>query len=371
MSPFDTQFFQATILIAGPLIIVALGELMSELAGVINVGLEGMMLVGAFAGFWAGREVGNVWVAVAAGMLAGLLLSVVMAWATIEARANQIVVGVALNILGTGLSVFAFQKYSSGLPDLFIDRMRRWTIPGLSDLPLIGPALFDQIPLVYVALVCIPVAWIVYRKTTWGLRMRAAGELPESAETAGASVRALRWQGVLIAGASAGAAGAFLSVGMVGTFLGGMTAGRGYLALAAVIVGGWRPVGVAGAAVFFGAAEALQLRLQAETSVPGSVWLVLGALLLVFAAARTLGARRNAVRRGLAPPPPVSLESGVLGGLAIAAFALASARPDVSLPSMLWLALPYALTIAALAGVIVRVRQPAALGIPFVRGGGA
>lgn len=371
MSPFDSQFFQAAVLIAAPLILVALGELMSEISGVINVGLEGMMLVGAFAGFWAGNEFGNVWVAVGVGMFAGVLLAGVMGLATIEARANQIVVGVALNILGAGLSVFAFQKYSKTLPDLFIDRMTRIKIPVLSDIPLIGPALFDQVALVYVALVAVPITWFAYTKTTWGLRMRAAGELPEAAETAGASVRVLRWHGVLIAGALAGIAGAFLSVGMVGTFLGGMTAGRGFLALAAVIVGGWRPLGVAIAAIFFGAADALQLRLQAESFVPRGVWIVLATLLLAFIAQRSVHNRRLHRQQVVTEKRILTAETGLAGALMVVAIVLAAVEPDISLPSMLWLALPYVLTIAALAGVIVHVRQPSALSIPFVRGGGA
>ena len=295
MPPFDSEFLRAAILIASPLILVALGELISEIAGVFNIGLEGMMLVGAFAGFWAGGELGNPWLAVLVGVLAGVLLAVIMAFASIQAGADQIVVGVALNILGAGLSAFAFQKYSQNQPDLFIDRMPRLEIPGLKEIPVIGPALFSQIPLVYIALLMVPVVWVLFYKTTWGLRMRAAGELPEADETAGVSVRALRWQGVLIAGAFAGLGGAFLSIGLVGTFLDGMTAGRGFLALAAVIVGGWRPLGVAAAAALFGAADALQLRLQAETFVPRSVWIVLGALILGFIVQRlTLERRRPA-----------------------------------------------------------------------------
>ena len=368
MTPFDSEFLRAAILIASPLILVALGELISEIAGVFNIGLEGMMLVGAFAGFWAGGELGNLWLGVLVGVGAGVLLAVIMAFASIQAGADQIVVGVALNILGAGLSAFAFQKYSQTQPDLFIDRMARLEIPGLKEIPVIGPALFSQIPLVYIALLLVPVVWVLFYKTTWGLRMRAAGELPEADETAGVSVRALRWQGVLIAGAFAGLGGAFLSIGLVGTFLDGMTAGRGFLALAAVIVGGWRPLGVAAAAALFGAADALQLRLQAETFVPRIVWIVLGALVLAFIVQRlTLERRRPAYlaaeHRLFTPELTVALMAFV------GVFLLAIFEPRVSLPSLLWLAFPYALTIAVLGGLIVRVRQPAALGIPFVRGG--
>ena len=365
MEPFDIQFFQAVLLIASPLIIVALGELISETAGIINVGLEGMMLVGAFAGFWAGGEFQNLWIGMFVGMLTGLAMSVIMGFATIEARANQIVIGVAINIIGAGISAFAFQKYSRTQPDLFIDRMMRIDVPGLGSIPFVGPVLFRQISLVYVALILFPVVWVLFFKTTWGLRMRAAGEFPEADETVGVSVRKLRWQGVLIAGAFAGFGGAFLSVGLVGTFLIGMTNGRGFLALAAVIVGGWRPVGVIAAALFFGASDALQLRLQAESFVPRSVWIVLSVLAVAYIVHQTVRARRQQLRY-LADPLLVCVAILFLGG----AIFLSIREPHVSLPSLLWLAIPYVLTIAALAGVIGKVRQPSALGISFVRGDG-
>lgn len=367
MEPFDSQFFQAALLIASPLIIVALGELISETAGTINVGLEGMMLVGAFAGFWAGGEFHNLWFAVFVGMLAGLAMSTIMGFATIEARANQIVIGVAINIIGAGVSTFAFQKYSRTRTDLFIDRMMRIEVPGLKSIPLIGPALFSQIPLVYVSLILLPVVWILFFKTTWGLRMRAAGEFPEADETVGVSVRMLRWQGVLIAGAFAGIGGAFLSVGLVGTFLVGMTNGRGFLALAAVIVGGWRPVGVVAAALLFGSADALQLRLQAESFVPRSIWIVLSLILVTFIVYHTMHTRRQQ-RGDLVNFQWISNEAIVAVLLLGCSIVLAIVEPNVSLPSLLWLTLPYVLTIAALAGVIGKVRQPSSLGISFVRG---
>ena len=314
---------------------------------------------------------GNLWFALLMGMLAGGFMSLIFGLATIEARANQIVVGVAINILGAGLSIFAFQKYSNNLGSLFIGRMKRFDIPGLRSIPLVGPALFEQIPLVYLSILMVPLTWLVYFKTRWGLRMRAAGELPEAAETAGARVRVLRWQGVLIGGVMAGLAGAFLSVGMVGTFLTGLTAGRGFLALAAVIVGGWRPLGVAFAALFFGAADALQLRLQAESYVPRGVWIVLAGVVLLFLVQR-IARQRKQRRVGFAiGQATVTREMMFAIGLLIGAAVLATVQPHVSLPSQLWLALPFGLTIAALAGVIVHVRQPTNLGIPFVRGGSA
>jgi simple sugar transport system permease protein len=371
MKPFDTQFLQAAILIASPLLLVALGELMSEVAGVLNVGLEGIMLVGAFVGFWAGGEIGNLWLAMLLGLLGGLVMSLIVGFATIEAQANQIVVGVAINILGSGLSMFAFEKYSSNLPSLFIGRMVRFDVPVLGSLPLVGPALFQQLPLVYMAIAFVPLTWVLFYRSRWGLRMRAAGELPEATETAGASVRSLRWQGVMIAGSLAGFAGAFLSVGMVGTFLSGITAGRGFLALAAVIVGGWRPIGVALAALFFGAADALQLRLQAEPFVPRGVWIVFAVALVLFLVQRGV-LHRSQQRVGIvAAGKPMTGEMATAAALFVLAVVLAFAQPHVSLPSQLWLAIPYGLTIAAIAGVIVHVRQPSALTIPFVRGGSA
>ncbi len=370
MQPFDSEFFRAAILIASPLLIVALGELVSESAGVINVGLEGMMLVGAFGGFWGAAETHNVWAGVAVGLLAGVLLAVVMAVATIEARADQIVVGVALNIIGAGVSVFAFQQYVASRPNIFIKRMAAMTIPGADQLPLLGSALFRQIPLVYVGFALVPLVWIAFFRTRWGLRIRAAGEVPEADETAGVSVRRLRWEGVLIAGALAGVGGAFLSIGLVGTFLAGMTSGRGFLALAAVIVGGWRPLGVFAAALLFGGADALQLRLQSQSFVPRSVWIVLAALAAVYLVSTLVKRRRGA---GAPAGAPRLLTAGSVTTVVIllGAVVLGIRQPHVTLPSLLWLAFPYALTIAVLAGVIGRVRQPAALGNAFVRGGDA
>jgi simple sugar transport system permease protein len=371
MQPFDAEFFRAAILIASPLLIVALGELVSETAGVINVGLEGMMLVGAFGGFWGAAETHNVWIGVLVGLLAGLLLAVIMAVATIEARADQIVVGVALNIIGAGVSVFAFQQYVASRPNIFIKRMASLTIPGLEQLPLLGSALFRQIPLVYVSFALVPLMWIAFFKTRWGLRIRAAGEVPEADETAGVSVRRLRWQGVLIAGALAGVGGAFLSIGLVGTFLAGITSGRGFLALAAVIVGGWRPLGVFGAALLFGGADALQLRLQSQAFVPRSVWIVVGALAAIFLVHVLVVAPRRLA--GAPGPRNPTRSAGAITTLVVLAVAVALIvrQPHVTLPSLLWLAFPYALTIAVLAGVIGRVRQPSALGNAFVRGGDA
>jgi len=367
MAPFDSQFLHAVILIAAPLILVALGELLSETAGVMNIGLQGTMLLGAFVSFWAAGAAGNPWVGIVAGIGAGLGLSLFMGLATVELRANQIVVGVAINLLGGAISLFLFQRYTDAGGALLIDRMTSARVPLLHRLPIVGDAFFEQIPPVYVALALVPIVTIVFYKTRWGLQMRAAGDVPEAIETIGVTVRRRRWQGVMIAGALAGLGGAFLSVGLVGTFLPAMTGGRGFIALAAVIVGGWRPIGVFGAALLFAAAEALQLRLQSESYVPRMVWILLAILALGFIVHRIANQRRAQVRGEVGATP---LKSEMVGALVVMACAgmLALALPHVTLPSVLWLAVPYVLTILVLGGLAGKSNAPSTLGVAYERG---
>src|SRR5262249_13720579 len=161
---------------------------------------------------------------------------------------------------------------------VILDAMSPVGIPGLDDLGGVGKALFDQPPLTYVAYLLVPALWLLLQRTSAGLALRAAGEVPEAVETAGISVGGGRWAGTLTAGALAGVGGAYLSVVSLGLFLQGMSAGRGFIALAAVIFGRWRPFGVLAACLVFGGADALQLRLQAEESIPREVWIVVAAI---------------------------------------------------------------------------------------------
>jgi simple sugar transport system permease protein len=295
---------------------------------------------------------------VLAGAATGLALAAVMALLSVRLRADQIIVGVGLNILAFGMTAYLLAEvYPAGeTPE--IERPSAIAIPLLSDLPVVGRAVFDQSPLVYGAYLVAPLAWIVLFRTRFGLGLRAAGDAPGAVDAAGVSALRMRTIGTLTAGALAGVGGAFLSIGELGLFREQMTAGRGFLAFAAVIFGGWRPAGVLAACWVFGAADALQLRLQAESTVPQGVWLAAG-LVAVAYLAWLLRSRSPGIRSP--------------GSLAVGAAALAGAstlfvvEPGWTFPSQVWLALPYVLTLLVLAGFVGRVRAPIALGLPYSR----
>jgi ABC-type uncharacterized transport system permease subunit len=368
MGVFDAFWIATTLALATPLIFAAAGELVSERTGVMNIGLEGMMLAGAFFGYLGAYLSGNAAAAVAAGLLAGTGVAAVMAVLAVNARADQIVVGLGLNILALGITTFGFRRIFSG-NQIQLDVSKPLALPGLSELPVVGEALFRQPLLVYLAPLVLAGVWLLLYRTAWGLSMRAAGEEPEAADAAGADPLRIRWAGTLCAGALAGVGGAFLATNS-GVFLEGMTAGRGYLALAAVIFGRWRPFGVLGACLVFGAADAVQLRLQSQPTVPREVWLVpalLGAAYLLYLAGRRVAAMRSGAGSGWRPVAALVAVAAVAAGVA-----LFSSSPHLVLPSQLWRALPYVVTLAVLAGVAGgQGRMPTALAIPYRRGGAA
>jgi general nucleoside transport system permease protein len=364
MGPFDSAWLAASVIAMTPLLLAAIGELYSERAGVLNVGLEGMVLMGAFWGFWADWYFEDLWIGVFFGMVGGVALAALMALLSIQARADQIVVGVGLNLLAAGVTTFAFREIFGDRGEIVLPRMDEVAIPLLSDIPVVGEAFFDNTPVVYLAFLMVPLAWFALYRTGWGLGIRAVGEMPAAADTAGVSVAAKRWQGVLIAGALAGLAGAYLSVIRLGLFQEGMSAGRGFLALAAVIFGRWRPAGVLAACALFGAADALQLRLQAEEFIPSEVWLVVGLL----AAVLTGWVVQHRLQRGPGVARALASWGPLIGAVvAIGALALWVREPDVSLPSQLWIALPFVLTLLALAGLAGQARAPAAITRPYRR----
>jgi general nucleoside transport system permease protein len=355
---FDAAWLAATISLTTPVLFAAIGETIAERTGTIDVGLEGMMLVGAFFGFLVSWQADSIWLGVVAGLAAGAGLAALMAVLTIEARADQIITGIGLNILAFGVTSFAFDQIFAHRGQVVLDAMQPLGIPVLQDLGGVGKALFHQPPLTYVAYLLVPALWVLLYRTSAGLAIRAAGELPEAVETAGISVRAVRWAGVLAAGALAGVGGAYLSVVSLGLFVQGMSAGRGFIALAAVIFGRWRPFSVLAACLVFGGADALQLRLQAEESIPREVWIVVAAipaLALLYAI----------VRGRVSSIEPSDI---VLGGtVSLTGIVLAVVQPEWSVPSQIWLTMPYVVAILVLAGFVGRARLPAALGIPYRR----
>lgn len=357
MEPFDASLLGSIVVIATPLLIIAMGELVSERAGVLNVGLEGMVLTGAFAAFFTYQRTGSMTLGLVGGAFAGLLMGVVMATLAVEARADQIVSGIAINLLAVGLTSFLNDEIYDGAYGGSLPRLPDVAIPVLSDLGGIGRALFDQDIVVYGTVVLIAVvAWSIL-KTPWGIALRAVGENPAAADAAGVSVRAMRWVGTLVAGTCAGVAGAYLSIGEVGVFRNEMTGGRGFLALAAVIFGRWSPFGAVAACLTFAFADALQLRLQGS-DIPASVWFVAAGVAVVL-----IG---SVLWRRPATIPTRSLAIGTVA--AVAGIVLGATDAAVKVPQSLWLAAPFVLALAALAGAgHRRTAIPSALSVPYDR----
>jgi simple sugar transport system permease protein len=258
------DFIAAAIRIATPLLFAALGGILSERAGVFAVGLEGMMLMGAFAaliGAWAsGLSLVGVLFAIAGGAAIGLVVAIV----TVRYRADNMVTGLTANIMAIGLTSYLLRILTGvGRPvAIHLTPLAPWPIPGLADLPFVGPLLFDQPPLTYLAAIGCVALTLFLRRTQAGLTLRATGENPEAVFASGVEPMKVRMLAVVACGAIAGLGGAVLSLQQIGTFTDGMTGGRGYLALASLIVARWNPLGAALACLVFGAAEAFELRLQ-------------------------------------------------------------------------------------------------------------
>src|SRR4051794_29749727 len=289
---------------ATPLIFAAMGGILSERSGVINIGLEGMMLMGAFFGIYGsdltGSWVGGLLVAAAAGAALGLVHAVV----SIQLRADQVVSGTGINILALGVTgyVFIYHYGNQGTP-AEVSRVPDVNLPGVQDIPFVGDAIGHSNLLTWAALILVPLLTLFLFRTRGGLRLRSVGEKPRAADTVGLPVIRTRYLAVVASGALAAIGGSYLSIALLGSFNENMTAGRGFIALAAVIFGGWRPWGALARALLFGFSTAL------------------------------------------APRPPPLFQSTAL----------------------LFQALPYVLTLVVVAGVIARSRPPAAIGVPYVK----
>jgi len=259
------EFLAATVRIASPLLFAALGGILSERAGVFAVGLEGMMLAGAFAGVVATYGTGMVVAGLLASVAGGMLLAAVVAAATTRFRADQMVTGLAVNVLALGLTSFLLRGFGArGEASIIrVATLPPLPVPWLADLPLVGPVLFRQPALTYLAVMLTVAVFVFLVRTRPGLTLRAVGENPTAVFAVGGNPARVRVIAVVAAGAFAGLGGAVLSLQQVGTFTDGMTHGRGYLALAAIIVGRWMPGGALVGCLVFGAADALQLRVQA------------------------------------------------------------------------------------------------------------
>lgn len=307
ISSIFNDWLLASVRMAAPLMLLGVGGVFTERTGVFNIGMEGMMLVGAMAAIAGNLATGSVFVATLCAMAAGGLFGVVHAYLTVTRRANQIVSGATINLLALGLTNVLYGPLYEG----FKYRPRVPLYPKLApealhDVPILGPLFFAQPVIVWIAFALPLIAtWVLYR-TSWGLNIRAVGDHPHAVDTAGVSVIRLKYTGVIISGLCAGLGGSALVLAELGLFGPNLTAGRGFIALAALAVGSWNPSWVAGACLFFGAAEALQLRAQTWSQTYG-----------------------------------------------------------INIPYQFLVMLPYLLTIAALAGIVGRTNAPKTIGKPY------
>jgi general nucleoside transport system permease protein len=293
-----------TITKATPITLGALAGICSERTGVVNIAIEGLMLTSAFVGFMAGVYTQNLALAVIAALASGALMALLHAALSITFRVDQIISGTVINILAVGLTGFLNrQLFATGAPP-GLSVLPKVTIPLLSDIPWLGPIVFQQKPIALTAIVLVFVLHFALFRTRWGLRTRAVGEHPLAADTVGVSVNGLRYMNVILGGALAGLAGAYFTLESVPHFEPLMTNGRGFIALAAMIFGKWTPFGAWGAALLFGVAEAIPTALQIQ---------------------------------------------------------------GINVPFQIVGLLPYVLTIVVVAGAVGRATPPAADGIPYVR----
>jgi ABC-type uncharacterized transport system permease subunit len=280
--PMETiAVLNATVRLSTPLVLGALCGLMGERAAVINIGIEGQMLMSAFIAFLFNVWTGNLPLSILAGVLTGALLGLLLAWMAVTLKIDQIIGGTVINILAVGLTGYF---YTTGLTTE--GKLRPIVIPILSKIPLIGRVLFENPPITYAAIVLVFIIHYVLFYTRWGLRTRAVGEHPRAADTVGINVYKMRYVNVILGGCLAGLAGAFLTLEAVGSFERSMTNGRGFIALACMIFGRWTPLGSWGAALFFALFTALATQISFmygnTVNIPHQVWGILPYLFTIL-----------------------------------------------------------------------------------------
>ncbi len=253
----------STLRMATPLGLAALGAVYSERAGVINLGLEGLMLFGAFFGVLGSYLTGSAWLGVLLAVMAGGIIGLLFGLVTLRYQANHVVAGVALNLLGLGLTtVLLVAIWGNRGKSLDVAGIYPIYIPHLSDLPIIGELIFRQSPFFYLLIILTALSWFLFYRTKWGLRLRAIGENPAAVDSLGIPVFKYKYLAVVAGGMLAALGGAYLSLGELSMFARNMVSGRGYIALAANILGNWNPIGVVLASLLFGLANAIEMNLQ-------------------------------------------------------------------------------------------------------------
>ncbi len=285
---FQIGFFAAMLRIATPLLFATIGELFAERSGVLNLGIEGIMLLSAMTGFTAAYFTGSLWLGIGAAMLTGGLCGALMGLLTVTLGLSQHVSGLGLTLLASGLAFFFYRVIfdQSGSPPN-IEAFQVVPIPVLSKIPILGPMLFNHYALVYIAVLLVPAAAFVLYRTTWGLHLRTVGESPHAADSAGVSVARIRYQALILSGALMALGGAFLSMAQFNAFTFGVISGRGWVCIALVVFGQWSPWKSALAALLFAFIDALQLRLQASAviDVPYQFFLMMPFVLTIVAMA--------------------------------------------------------------------------------------
>lgn len=272
-----TDFLGSSVRLAIPVGFAALGGVLSERSGVINIGLEGMMLAGAFGAAVGSFYTGSAGAGLIAALAGGALTGIVLGFLNVSLRVNQLVAGIAVNLLCIGLTAFlARQVFGADLGRAFVAGFEPVAIPGLSAIPAVGSVMFNQDALVYLLYLLVPVVhWVLFR-TNWGLNLRGTGENPKAADTAGVPVFRVRYVAIILSGMLAALGGAHLVLSQIHLFTEEMSAGRGFIALAAIILGRWNPLLAVLAALFFGLCDAAQLRLQfANPAVPYQAFIIL------------------------------------------------------------------------------------------------
>ncbi|MFW0180313.1 ABC transporter permease [Rothia sp. P5766] len=296
------SLLNGAVLLSVPMIFGSMGGLLCERSGVVNIAIEGQLLLGAFSAVLVGSLTKSPWAGLVAAMVGGMLVSALLAVFAIKYLVDQVIVGVVVNVLVSGLTGFFFTRVLEPNASVLnsAPKLPAFAIPGLSEIPVLGPVLFNQNVLVYIMYIVVATIWFALNKTRWGLRTRAVGEHPKAADTLGVNVNRLRATNVLLAGAVAGMGGAFFTLVSVSSFNSDMTAGQGYIALAALIFGRWTPIGALSAALLFGFSLNLQFVLSIlGTSVPTELLAMLPYLVTIFAVAGLVGRSRGPAAVGI------------------------------------------------------------------------
>ena len=292
---FVTTWLATSVRLAGPLLLASIGEIYSERSGVLNVGIEGLILVGAFAAYMAAVSTGNPLMGFAAALAAAMIASLFLVYFYVVIQANQVVVGITFNLLALGLVSTCYRVMMGDKPSFESAPMiGSVSIPGLSSIPVVGPILFNQSPMLYVAVVLAILGGHVLYRTRFGLNLRAVGENPQAASASGIDTGRMRMIGVVLSGMGAGLAGAYLVLCQIGLFRDTIVSGRGFIALAIVILGRWNPYAAIAASLAFGAADALGLSMQLlNLPIPPQLFVALPYLMTIVAISGLFGKTRS------------------------------------------------------------------------------